>query len=90
MVLRQKIVLIALFMAGMSTVAFSVLRAVQIEQIQKDGNNSMLLMWGSVEMNVGVSWTIYPRTPIILSGTLTVLPRLALPFMHSTAKSTFH
>lgn len=52
---QNKILLIVLFVLGFSTVAFSILRAVQIGQVQKDGNNSMLLMWGSVEMNVGVS-----------------------------------
>lgn len=51
----QKFVLTVLFMFGMTTVIFSSLRAKEIERIAKDGNNSMLLMWGVVEMNVGVS-----------------------------------
>jgi hypothetical protein len=51
---RHKINLIILFAAGNFTVACSIIRMLQIKQVQKDGNNSMLLLWGSVEMNIGV------------------------------------
>lgn len=52
---RHKVNLIILFAAGNFTVACSIIRMLQIKQVQKDGNNSMLLLWGSVEMNIGVS-----------------------------------
>jgi hypothetical protein len=51
---RHEINLIILFAAGNLTVACSIIRMLQIKQVQKDGNNSMLLLWGSVEMNIGV------------------------------------
>ena len=52
---RHQVNLIILFAAGNFTVACSIIRMLQIEQVQKDGNNSMLLLRGSVEMNIGVS-----------------------------------
>jgi hypothetical protein len=53
---RHKVGLIFLFAAGNFTVACSIRRMLQIRQVQKDGNNSMLLLWGSIEMNIGVSY----------------------------------
>lgn len=52
---RDKFTLIILFAAGNFTVACSIIRMLQIKQVQKDGNNSMLLLWGAIEMNIGVS-----------------------------------
>jgi len=52
---RDKFTLIILFAAGNFTVACSIIRMLQIKQVQKDGNNSMLLLWGAIEMSVGVS-----------------------------------
>jgi len=53
---RTKMGLIFLFAAGNMTVACSIIRMLQIKQVQKDGNNSMLLFWGSIEMNIGVGY----------------------------------
>jgi hypothetical protein len=61
---RHKVNLIILFAAGNFTVACSIIRMLQIKQVQKDGNNSMLLLWGSVEMNIGVSGSF--RQPVQL------------------------
>jgi hypothetical protein len=87
---RHKVNLIILFAAGNFTVACSIIRMLQIKQVQKDGNNSMLLLWGSVEMNIGVSPFFYPQirrfsqqsaTPADFDQTaLTCLPALKTLF----------
>lgn len=53
--LRKRLSLIIVFLLGLFTVVCSVMRMIQIRQVAKDGNNSSLLLWGAVEMNVGVS-----------------------------------
>lgn len=63
---RHKIALIILFAAGDFTVACSIIRMLQIKQVQHDGNNSMLLLWGSVEMNIGVSLFSLSRVQLSL------------------------
>ena len=52
---RKKIALIGIFLLGLFTTACSVMRMVQIIQISKDGNSTGLVLWGTIEMNVGVS-----------------------------------
>jgi len=53
--IRRKISLIVVFILGIFTTLCSIMRMVQIRQVAKDGNNSTLVLWGTVEMNVGVS-----------------------------------
>lgn len=53
--MRRKIALIAIFMLGLFTTICSVMRMVQIITIAKTGNSTMLVLWGTIEMNVGVS-----------------------------------
>lgn len=56
--LEKKIGLIGLFALGLFTTLCSILRYLQINRIQHgDGNSTMLVLWGTVEFNVGVSWT---------------------------------
>lgn len=55
--IRRKIGLIAIFMLGLFTTVCSVMRMVQIITIAKTGNSTMLVLWGTIEMNVGVSDT---------------------------------
>ena len=52
---RRKIALIGVFVLGLFTTVCSVMRMVQILQITKDGNSTGLVLWGTIEMNVGVS-----------------------------------
>lgn len=53
--IRRKISLIVVFVLGIFTTLCSIMRMLQIQQVAKDGNNSSLVLWGTAEMNVGVS-----------------------------------
>lgn len=54
--LEKKVGLIAIFMLGLFTTLCSILRYLQIDRIQNgDGNSTMLVLWGTIEFNVGVS-----------------------------------
>lgn len=53
--LRRKVGLIAIFMLGIFTTVCSIMRMVQIITIAKNGNSTMLVLWGTIELNVGVS-----------------------------------
>ena len=52
--LRRKIGLVGIFLLGLFTTVCSVLRMIQITQISKDGNSTGLILWGVIELNVGV------------------------------------
>lgn len=63
--IRRKIGLLAIFMLGMFTTICSVMRLVQIITIAKTGNSTMLVLWGTIELNVGVLLTCIPAlTPL--------------------------
>ncbi|EKJ72351.1 hypothetical protein FPSE_07471 [Fusarium pseudograminearum CS3096] len=53
--LAKKIGLIAIFTLGIFTTVCSIQRYRQIDRIQnpKDGNSTMLVLWGTIEFNVG-------------------------------------
>ncbi|KAG5912599.1 hypothetical protein E4U53_005255, partial [Claviceps sorghi] len=52
--LEKKLGLIAIFMLGLFTTVCSILRYLQIDRIQNgDGNSTMLVLWGTIEFNVG-------------------------------------
>lgn len=46
-----------IFLLGAFTTVCSIMRMVQIITISKNGNSTMLVLWGVIELNVGV------RTP---------------------------
>lgn len=78
---RKKIGLICVFTLGLFTTVCSIMRMVQIEIIAKNGNSTNLVLWGTVELNVGVSQS--PQTMFTCSGLpcpmqifLTCLPTL--------------
>ncbi|KAG6000315.1 hypothetical protein E4U21_005609 [Claviceps maximensis] len=51
---EKKVGLIAIFMLGLFTTLCSILRYLQIDRIQNgDGNSTMLVLWGTIEFNVG-------------------------------------
>lgn len=52
---RRKFGLIAVFSLGAFTTICSVMRMVQISVIARTGDSTMLVLWGTIEMNVGVS-----------------------------------
>lgn len=54
--LGKKLGLIAIFLLGLFTTVCSILRYTQINRISNgDGNSTMLVLWGTIEFNVGVS-----------------------------------
>lgn len=59
---RRKAALIGVFLLGLFTTVCSILRMVQINQISKDGNSTYLVLWGTIEMNVGVRSSLFPTT----------------------------
>lgn len=52
---RRKVALIGMFVLGLFTTICSIMRLIQIITIAKTGNSTMLVLWGTIEMNVGVS-----------------------------------
>ena len=53
--LGRKIGLIVIFLLGLFTTICSIQRYLQINRIQYgDGNSTMLVLWGTIEFNVGV------------------------------------
>lgn len=51
----KKYVLVTVFLLGLFTTGCSIARMYQISVIQKTGNTTMLVVWGVIELNVGVS-----------------------------------
>ena len=43
-----------IFLLGAFTTVCSIMRMVQIITIAKNGNSTMLVLWGVIELNVGV------------------------------------
>ena len=69
---KKKLGLIGIFTLGLFTTCCSVFRYLQIDRIQfGDGNSTMLILWGVIEFNVGVSATpvLCNMTPV--TGTTT-------------------
>lgn len=54
--MAKKLGLIGIFLLGLFTTICSILRYTQINRISTgDGNSTMLILWGTIEFNVGVS-----------------------------------
>lgn len=63
---RKKYGVMGLFLLGLFTTICSIMRMVQIERIAKgDGNSTMLVVWGNIELNVGVSHNKSRKLPIL-------------------------
>ncbi|KAL8722451.1 MAG: hypothetical protein Q9225_001073 [Loekoesia sp. 1 TL-2023] len=71
--LKKKIALVCVFLLGLLTTACSVMRMVQIGTIAKTGNSTMLVLWGVIELNVGIILTCIPTLgplfPSLTGGT---------------------
>lgn len=93
--MRRKIALIGVFVLGLFTTVCSIMRLVQIRTISKNGNSTMLVLWGTIEMNVGVSPEACVRICRSLWLTkvqqiaLTCLPTLT-PLFHFFREKTAH
>jgi hypothetical protein len=83
---RKKIGLVGLFALGLFTTVCSVMRMVQIRIISANGNSTNLVLWGTIEMNVGVSFSLRPRCPGKASSYLT----LDLPYMPPLSQTPLH
>lgn len=54
--LAQKAGVLCLFLLGFFTTVCSIMRLTQIQRVGfGDGNSTMLILWGTIEFNVGVS-----------------------------------
>lgn len=72
----QKAGVVCLFLLGLFTTICSILRLTQIQRVAfGDGNSTMLVLWGTIEFNVGVSernikcyavWFLTSRSRILL------------------------
>lgn len=51
----QKAGVVCLFLLGLFTTVCSILRLSQIAVIERNGDSTMLVLWGTIEFNVGVS-----------------------------------
>lgn len=52
----QKAGVVCLFLLGLFTTICSILRLTEIQRVAfGDGNSTMLVLWGTIEFNVGVS-----------------------------------
>ena len=92
---RKKIGLIAVFSLGLFTTICSIMRMVQIEVIAKNGNSTRLVLWGTVELNVGVGSQNSPclrplltRDQIFLTCLPTLTP-LVTWFANKSRKGTY-
>lgn len=52
--LKKKVALVCVFLLGLLTTVCSIMRMVQIIAIANTGNSTMLVLWGVIELNVGV------------------------------------
>lgn len=71
--LKKKIALCCVFLLGLLTTVCSIMRMVQILTIARTGNSTMLVLWGVIELNVGIILTCIPTLgplfPQITGGT---------------------
>ncbi|KAL8664899.1 MAG: hypothetical protein Q9168_007811 [Polycauliona sp. 1 TL-2023] len=70
---KKKLALICVFMLGLLTTVCSIMRMVQIVAIASTGNSTMLVLWGVIELNVGIILTCIPTLgplfPALMGGT---------------------
>ncbi len=100
---RRKAGLLCVFMLGIFTTVCSVMRMVQIITISATGNSTMLVLWGTIELNVGVSPVLLPRSVSSFASSyimavanttlqilLTCIPTLTPLFTYFREKSSRH
>ena len=57
---KRKTILCGMFLLGMGTTVFSILRATKIPILSRNGDSTMLVFWGVVELNTGIILTCAP------------------------------
>jgi len=60
--IKKKFALVCVFLLGLLTTVCSIMRMNQIITIAKTGNSTMLVLWGVIELNIGVRT---PTSPLI-------------------------
>jgi hypothetical protein len=84
----KKIGLVSIFMLGVLTTVASIMRYLQIDRIQHgDGDSTLLVLWGTIEFNIGVS---YPPSQLSTSN-LTMAERCIIapiprPSLHTKSE----
>ena len=58
---KKKVVLCGVFLLGLLTTVCSIMRMYQITAIAKTGNSTMLVLWGVIELNIGVRYAFVSR-----------------------------
>ncbi|KGO42423.1 hypothetical protein PEX1_067790 [Penicillium expansum] len=67
--LAQKAGVVCLFLLGLFTTVCSIMRLTQIQRVAfGDGNSTMLVLWGTIEFNVGNIVTCIPYLAPLLKG----------------------
>lgn len=86
----QKAGLVCLFLLGLFTTVCSIMRITQVPVIAYgDGNSTMLVLWGTIEFNVGVRYSLFyfiqnpPTDPFVLTLSPMWLQNIisSLPFL---------
>ncbi|KAH3401831.1 hypothetical protein ACP6JB_001910 [Aspergillus fumigatus] len=76
----QKAGVVCLFLLGLFTTICSILRLTQINRVVAiDGDSTMLVLWGTIEFNVGVSWTSSAKIERDLTDVQNIVS--SLPFL---------
>lgn len=67
---RRKAALSGVFLLGLFTTVCSILRMARIPALAVDGNSTLLVLWGTIEVNVGVR-NLASNSPLEFSHQLT-------------------
>ena len=78
---KRKTILCGMFLMGMGTTVFSILRASKIPILSRNGDSTKLVMWGVVELNTGIILTCAPTL-------VPLLPCFKVPVSTATKTST--
>ena len=79
---RKKIVLCGVFLLGLLTTVCSIMRMYQITAIAKTGNSTMLVLWGVIELNIGVCCSL------VLKLMIADFSRIDIAHLHSNPRSS--
>lgn len=79
---KKKIVLCGVFLLGLLTTICSIMRMHQITAIAKTGNSTMLVLWGVIELNIGVCCSIVSK--VIIADSF----RIDIAHLHSNPWSS--
>ena len=79
---KKKVVLCGVFLLGLLTTVCSIMRMYQITAIAKTGNSTMLVLWGVIELNIGVCCSFVSK--MIIADSF----RIDIAHLHSNYRSS--